>query len=59
MANIPRPVIKRPDEARTLLPALSSTEADLIPDLQAQTLTVRLHHMAQNNSDLASNCATN
>ena len=53
MANILRPVIKRPDEARTLLRALYATEADLIPDLKAQTLTVHLHHMAQKNSDLA------
>ena len=53
MANILRSVIKRPDEARTLLRALYATEADLIPDLKAQTLTVRLHHMAQKNSDLA------
>ncbi len=53
MANILRPVIKRPDEARTLLRALYATEADLVPDLKAQTLTVHLHHMAQKNSDLA------
>jgi hypothetical protein len=53
MANILRPVIKRPDEARKLLAALYTTEADLIPDLKAQTLTVRLHHMAQKSSDVA------
>ena len=53
MANILRPVIKRPDEARTLLRAIYATEADLIPDLKAQTLTVQLHHLAQKNSDLA------
>ena len=53
MANILRPVITRPDEARTLLRTLYATEADLIPDLKAQTLTVQLHHMAQKNSDLA------
>ena len=53
MANILRPVIKRPDEARTLLRALYTTEADLIPDVREQTLTVRLHHMAQKSSDLA------
>jgi hypothetical protein len=53
MANILRQVIKRPDEARTLLRALYSTEADIIPDFKAQTLTVRLHHMAQNVSDVA------
>ena len=53
MANILRPWIARPDEARTLLRTLYSTEADLIPDLKEQTLTVRLHHMAQKSSDLA------
>lgn len=53
MANILRQMIKRPDEARTLLRALYSTEADIIPDLKAQTLTVRLHHMAQKTSDVA------
>jgi hypothetical protein len=53
MANILRPVIKRPDEARKLLIALYTTEADLIPDLKEQTLTVRLHHMAQKSSDVA------
>lgn len=53
MADILRPVIKRPDEARTLLRALYATEADLIPDLKAQTLTVRLHHMAKKSADAA------
>lgn len=36
VANILRQVIKRLDEARTLLRALSSTEADIIPDFKAQ-----------------------
>jgi hypothetical protein len=53
MANVLRSVIKRPDEARTLLRALYTTEADLIPDLKEQTLTVRLHHMAQRTCDAA------
>ena len=53
MANILRPVIKRPDEARALLVALFSTEADIIPNLEEQTLTVRLHHMANKISDSA------
>jgi hypothetical protein len=53
MANILRPVIKRPDEARALLVALYSTEADIIPNLEEQTLTVRLHHMANKISDSA------
>ena len=53
MANILRSVIKRPDEARALLVTLYSIEADIIPDLEEQTLTVRLHHMANKISDSA------
>ena len=37
---------QRPDEARRLLRALYTTEADLLPDPEAGTLTVRLHHSA-------------
>lgn len=53
MANLLRPALTRPDEARTLLRALYTTEADLVPDLANQTLTVRLHHLAQHKSDQA------
>ena len=38
--------MSRPDEARTLLRSLYTTEADLIPDHALNTLTVRLHHSA-------------
>jgi hypothetical protein len=41
----------RPDEARTLLCALYKTEADLLPDIEKRTLTIRLHHMANIVSD--------
>ena len=53
MTNILRSVIKRPDEARALLVALYTTEADIIPDLKEQPLTGRLHHMANKISDTA------
>ena len=46
MANCLREHLKRPDEARRLLRALYTTEADLLPDTDAGTLTVRLHHGA-------------
>jgi hypothetical protein len=46
MANSLREHLKRPDEARRLLRALYTTEADLLPDVDAGTLTVRLHHSA-------------
>ncbi len=51
MANSLRESLTHPDEARTLLRALYTTEADLLPDLERKTLTVRLHHLAQQSSD--------
>ena len=53
MANSLREHLKRPDEARRLLSALYTTEADLLPDPQARTLTVRLHHSANAATDRA------
>ena len=41
----------RPDEARSLLQALYKTEADSLPDHEAGTLTVRLHHSANASTD--------
>jgi hypothetical protein len=35
------------DDARALLRQIFQTEADLTPDLAANTLTVRLHHLTQ------------
>ena len=46
MANSLRKTMSHPDEARTLLCALYQTEADLLPDLEKQTLTDHLHHLA-------------
>ena len=53
MANSLREHLKRPDEARRLLRALYTTEADLLPDPDACTLTVRLHHGANAVTDQA------
>jgi len=53
MANSLRERIAHPDEARRLLQALYQSEADLVPDPEAGTLTVRLHHLANRCSDEA------
>ena len=53
MANILRDTLSHPDEARRLLQSLYKTEADLLPDANQGTLTVRLHHMANPCSDAA------
>jgi len=53
MANSLREHLKRPDEARRLLCSLYTTEADLLPDPDAGTLTVRLHHAANAATDQA------
>ena len=41
------------DDARALLRQLFRAEADLMPDLEAKTLTVRLHHLTQAAHDQA------
>lgn len=46
MATIVREKISRHDDARSLLRSVYETEADLIPDEVAGTLTVRLHQLA-------------
>ena len=53
MANSLREHLAHPDEARCLLRALYTTEADLLPDPIEGTLTVRLHHLASASSDQA------
>jgi len=53
MANQLRETISHPDEARSLLRALYTSDADLLPDHKVGTLTVRLHHMANRASDTA------
>jgi len=47
MASLLRAKLSRADDARTLLRQIYETEVDLIPDLENQTLTVRLHHLTQ------------
>jgi hypothetical protein len=53
MAYIVRQPMTRYDDARSLLRAIYSTEANILPDLQAKTLTVRLHPLANTSSDQA------
>ncbi len=48
MANILRKGMRHQDEARSLLRSLYATEADLLPDYDKNTLTVRLHQLANN-----------
>lgn len=50
MANILREKMSHPDEARSLLRAIYNTEADIIPDEIAGTLTIRLHQLANKSS---------
>lgn len=53
MANVLRERMSRPEDARALLRAIYSNEADIIPDEAAKTLTVRLHHLANRSADEA------
>ena len=47
LVSIVREKLGRADDARALLVQLFNTEIDLVPDLQANTLTVKLHHLTQ------------
>ena len=51
MVQMAREKMCREDDARSLLRALYSTEADLLPDENAGTLTVRVHHQANRCTD--------
>jgi prepilin-type processing-associated H-X9-DG protein len=51
MVQMAREVMPREDDARSLLRALYGTEADLVPDEKAGTLTVRVHHQASRAAD--------
>ena len=53
LASLLREHLARSDDARALLRQIFDTEADLIPDLAANTLTVRLHHLTQAAHDQA------
>jgi hypothetical protein len=51
MANLLRDKMKNPDESWSLLRMLYTSDTDLLPDENAGTLSVRLHHMANECSD--------
>src|SRR5271154_4436039 len=53
MAQIVRQKMTRHDDARSLLRAIYNTEADMVPDIEAKTLTIRLHPLASHSSDQA------
>lgn len=53
MATILREKLARSDDARALVREIMKTEADLIPDNENGTLTVRLHHLTNRISDQA------
>jgi hypothetical protein len=47
MASLLRELARGGDDARALLRQTFQTDADLTPDLAANTLTVKLHHLTQ------------
>jgi chromosome segregation ATPase len=53
MAVTVREKLARSEDARALLRQIYSTEVDLIPDAEAKTLAVCLHHLAQSAHDEA------
>lgn len=53
MVSILRDVIAKKDEARTLAQFLYQMAGDVIPDPASNTLTVRLHHAANQRTDQA------
>jgi Transposase protein len=53
LASLLREHLARTDDARALLRQIFDTEVDLLPDLTANTLTVRLHHLTQAAHDQA------
>jgi Transposase protein len=53
MASLLRESMSREDDTRALLRQIYATEADLLPDADNKTLTVRLHHLTQAAHDQA------
>jgi hypothetical protein len=53
LASLLREHLARSDDARSLLRQVFNNEADLLPDLAANTLIVRFHHLAQATHDQA------
>lgn len=52
MANCLREFMPHQDEARRVLQALYQADADIIPDYEKKTLTVQLHHLANQAMDV-------
>ncbi len=53
MSAVLRNSMARPDDARSLLREIYTQEADIVPDEEQKTLTVRLHHLTNRMSDHA------
>jgi len=53
MVNILRENMSRSDDARQLVSSVFQSEADVLPDYQKQTLTIRLHRLANHSNDQA------
>lgn len=53
MALVLNKVMSRPDDARSLLREIYTQEADILPDKEAGTLTIRLHNLTNRMSDKA------
>jgi hypothetical protein len=53
MAHVIREKLVRQDDARALLRSVFDNEVDLVPDLEANTLTVRLHYLSHDAQDVA------
>jgi hypothetical protein len=53
MAATVREKLARSDDGRALLRQIYSTEVDVIPDFNATTITVRIHHLTQAAHDAA------
>jgi hypothetical protein len=51
LVSLLREHLARSDDVRTLVRQIFQTEADLLPDLNAKTLTVRIHHLTQSAHD--------
>jgi hypothetical protein len=51
MVSVVREKMARSDDGRALLRQIFTAPADLVPDVQQQTLTVKLHHLTQHAHD--------
>jgi hypothetical protein len=51
MTNIVREFMPKKDQARATIATLHATDADILPDYENKTLTVRLHHSARAHTD--------